>query len=280
MKSGFFVLLLVVLLSPFAHSQNENVYEVYAIEYAVKSSYTPVKLIALNVTNNDSVLFSYYVWYLRGSNGHRILVDTGFPPDTGTPEPHFATFERLDAALQKLQLKPDDITDVIITHPHVDHIGGLPLFPKARLWMQENDYSYYVGDAWQEGGDRRGLDKRTVPLLVEANLEGRLHLIDGDSVEFIPGIRAFIGSKHTFESQHVLVATGSGNVMLASDDSWFYYNVEHLVPIVLTFDAQAYTAALKRMRTLVDDPALIIPGHDSQVMQRFRLVVPGVVKVR
>ncbi len=280
MRRCIFVLLLSPLLCFCAQSQNKNVYEVYAIEYTTGSSYTPVKSIALNVTTNDSVLFSDYVWYLRGDNGRRILVDAAYLPDTGKLNPRFKRFDRLDADLLKLQLKPDDITDVIITHPHIDHVGGLALFPKAQLWMQKNDYAYYVGDAWQEGADHRGLDKRYVPLLVNANLEGRLHLINGDSVEFIPGIRAFIGSKHTFESQHVLVTTKTDKVMLASDDSWFYYNIEHLVPIVLTFNPNAYTAALKRMRTLVDNPALIIPGHDSQVMDRFTVVAPGVVKIR
>jgi glyoxylase-like metal-dependent hydrolase (beta-lactamase superfamily II) len=280
MKRCLLILPLSLLVCFWTQAQDSNVYEVYAIEYAVSSSCTPVKSIALNVTTDDSVLFSFYVWYLKGNNGRQILVDTGFLPDTGKPTPRFKRFDRLDADLQKIQVNPDDITDVIITHTHSDHVGGLELFPKAQLWMQKNDYAYYVGDAWQKGADHKGLDKRFVLPLVSANMDGRLHLINGDSVEFIPGIRAFIGSRHTFESQHVLVATKTDKVMLASDDSWFYYNVEHIVPIVLTFDSNAYTAALKRMRTLVDNPELIIPGHDSQVLSRFPQVAPGVVKIR
>lgn len=276
----FLISIFVFIASTPARPQGRDVYEVYALEYATSSAYTPVKSIALNVTTNDSVLFSFYFWYLKGDNDRRILVDTGFLPDTGKAMTRFKWFERPDDVLQRIHVSPDDITDVIITHPHFDHIGCLGLFGKATLWMQKNDYGYYVGDAWQKGADNRGLDKRGVPMLVNANLEGRLNLINGDSVEFIPGIRAFTGSKHTFESQHLLVNTKAEKVMIASDDAWFYYNIEHLASITLTFSPEGYTNALRRMKTLVSNPDLILPGHDSLVMSRFPLIAPGVVKIR
>jgi glyoxylase-like metal-dependent hydrolase (beta-lactamase superfamily II) len=43
-------------------------------------------------------------------------------------------FHQTFEAIAKLGLKPEDITDLIITHMHWDHAGGMDLFPKARIW--------------------------------------------------------------------------------------------------------------------------------------------------
>lgn len=70
-------------------------------------------------------------------------------------------------------------------------------------------------------------------------------------------------------------------VILASDNCWFYYNVEHLVPIThFLFDPEAYLKQLKRMRVLQPDISLIIPGHDALVFSKFPEVAEGIVKIR
>jgi glyoxylase-like metal-dependent hydrolase (beta-lactamase superfamily II) len=280
MRRSLVILASLLLLLGFTFSQTRNVYEVYAIEYAKGSSRVAVSDVAIGAKSKDSVTFSFFVWYLKGDNGKRILVDVGFLEDTTKAVKSFSYYQRPDLALQRINVNADDVTDVIITHPHSDHIDGLDLFTKATVWMQKNDFAYFVGDAWQKGASHMGLDKQDVPKIIQANLDGRLQLVNGDSIEIIPGIRVFIGSKHTYESQHLLVNTRTDKVLLASDDSWFYYNLDHLLSVPLTFDPQAYVAQLRRMKTLVADTQLIIPGHDALVLTRFTQVAPGVVRIR
>jgi glyoxylase-like metal-dependent hydrolase (beta-lactamase superfamily II) len=270
------------LFAAISFSQNLNVYEVYAIEYArPKSVRGPASTIALDAPSSDSVTWSFDFWYLKGSNGRRVLVDVGFLEDVGKLR-QFKTgdYQRPDRALGRLNVVPDEITDVIITHPHWDHIDGLSLFGKATVWMQKNDFAYFVGEAWQSGGENMGFEKQDVRTIIQVNLEGRLRLVNGDSVEVIPGIRVFIGSKHTYECQYLLVDTRAEKVLIASDNCWFSYNLEHLASIPLTFDTKAYAAQLRRMKTLVSDPQLIIPGHDGLVFSRFERVAEGVVRIR
>lgn len=69
-------------------------------------------------------------------------------------------------------------------------------------------------------------------------------------------------------------------MIIASDGSWFYYNVINLLPIPLTFDSKAYVENLKRMRSMVKDVDLIIPGHDPLVFAKFPKVAEDVVKIR
>jgi glyoxylase-like metal-dependent hydrolase (beta-lactamase superfamily II) len=227
-------------------SQPQNIYEVYAIDYAGSKSKVPASDIAIGGSTTDSVSFAFYFWYLKGDNGRKILVDVGYIRDYTKPL-NDQYFIRPDSALQRINVKPEEITDIVITHPHGDHINGLPLFPKGTIWMQRNDYNYFVGDGWQKDADHRGLSKDDVLKVVQANLDGRVHFVDGDSIEIIPGIRVFTGSKHTFESQHLLVDTKTDKVLLASDDSWFYYNLDNELSISLVLNADAYITQSGRL---------------------------------
>jgi glyoxylase-like metal-dependent hydrolase (beta-lactamase superfamily II) len=279
MRSIIITITAVLMLSQIGYSQPKNIYEVYAIEYFKPASTAPVSAIAIGSSSKDTISFSYYFWFLNGDNGRKVLVDVGFIQDYSKPFKG-TDYVRPDSALQRINIKTDEITDIIITHPHQDHINGLPLFPKGTIWMQRNDYTYFVGDGWQKGAENRGLNKGDVLKIVQANLDGRVQLVDGDNIEIIPGIRVFTGSKHTFESQHLVVNTKKEQVLLASDDSWFYINLEEELPISLNLDTAAYTTQLKKMKTLISNKDLIIPGHDPLVMSRFPKVAEGVVRIR
>ncbi|MES2848019.1 MAG: MBL fold metallo-hydrolase [Bacteroidota bacterium] len=265
---AFFCLLAVQLFG------QQNRYEIYAIEYEKNEWRPTVPEIAIGATAKDTLQGNGAIWLLKG-NGKNILVDAGFIHE----KPH-KNYIRPDSTLQKINLLPEDITDIILTHPHWDHIGGISLFPKAMIWMQQDDYNYFVGTAWQKNGSSDGFDKKDVLKIIQKNLSGQLTLVKGDSIEIIPGIRVFIGSKHTYESQYLLVNGISGKTIIASDNIWFYANLEYLLPIpTYTFDPAAYVQQMKRMKTLVDNIELIIPGHDARVFSKFPKICEGVVKI-
>lgn len=273
-----FGLMIIVLLTAFHFTAigQANTYDIYALAYTGNNK-MPVSQVAVGATANDSITGAAMVWLLKGNNGRVILVDAGF---TDTAQfPFFNNYVRPDIILQKINVNPGDITDLIITHPHFDHIGGIDLFPNAMLWMQKEDFDYFVNDAWQKKGVTVGLNKKDVPKLIEKSIDGKLTLVKGDSIEIIPGIRVFTGSRHTYQSQYILVNGTPGKTIIASDNVWYYYNLEHLLPIPLTFDPDGYVKSMKRMKSLVKDSRLIIPGHDALVFSIFPKVTEGVVKI-
>lgn len=266
-----------VTIASAAYNQNYN-YEIYALKFGERTNKTPVSDVAVGATGNDSLNVCFMYWLLNG-NGKIILVDAGFTDDMKI-NPKFITWNSPDKMLEKINIKPADITDVIITHPHWDHIGGIDLYPDAQVWMQKDDYDYFVGAAWQEGGNKNGFNEKDVLKIVQRNLNNKLTLVKGDDIEIIPGIKVFTGSKHTCESQYVLVSSGDDKVIIASDNAWFYYNLISLLPIPITHDAKAYAENLKRMKTMVKNMDLIIPGHDPLVFSKFTTVASDVVKIK
>ena len=251
-------------------------YEVYAIQYAVIPDF-PVASLVVDADKTRKLDIAMMVWLVRGG-GHNVLVDAGFYRPQFFKNWTIRDFVRPDEAVARLGVKPDEVTDVILTHTHWDHANGTDLFPKAQIWIQRDEYTYYTREAWQPGGKHGGIDPNDIDVLFRANVNGQLHLVTGDH-EILPGIQVHIGGKHTWQSQYVSVSTRSGTVVLASDNMYLYENLEKHAAIAQTFDRQSNLRAQDRMKTLATKPELIIPGHDPAVMSRFPKVAQGVVRI-
>jgi len=180
-----------------------------------------------------------------------------------------ADYTRPDKALGRLGIKPEDVTDVVVTHMHWDHADGVDLFPKARVWIQKDEFAYYTRDAKQPDGKEGDVELNYSSALAKLNAEGRVRLVDGDAKEILPGVTVYTGGRHTFASQYVGVNTKAGRVVIASDNLYLYENLEKHVPIGSTFDAKSNLAAQDRMKQLATIPRLIVPRHDPEVFVRF-----------
>ena len=280
------IILFTLLATSLQAAAQQEHYQVYALKFANTGFAMPIAVWVDHGPQNDSVSIDFSIWLIKGYKGRNILVDAGFQRDlVDSPDgKEFAitNYQRPDSVLQKLGLKAEDITDIILSHPHWDHCDGIGLFPNARVWMQKEDYNYFVGAAWQKDVNNGGFYKRDVRQLVELNLAGRLSLVDGDDKEIIPGIKVFTGSRHTFNSQYAMVEASGHKIILASDNIWIYYSLEHLQPASPggTFDPQGYVRAMIRMKTLTGNTRYIIPGHDARVFAIFPNVAPGVVEIK
>jgi len=273
----FLALLAAATLTPRLPAQPKPQYEVYAIRYATIPGFAVNGLVA-GADPARKLDIAMLVWLVRGG-GHTILVDSGFYREQFFRQWHVAGFVRPDEAVARAGVKPEEVTDLIITHMHWDHADGMDLFPKARVWLQKEELEYYAGSAWQSRRTHGGIDPDDVLAAVKINLAGRMSLVNGDAQEILPGISCYTGGKHTWASQFVTVNTASGTVVLASDNMYLYENLDKHVPIAATLDAASNLRAQDRMKQLAAKPEFIIPGHDPEVMNRFPAVQPGVVKI-
>jgi glyoxylase-like metal-dependent hydrolase (beta-lactamase superfamily II) len=261
-----------------AQNQEKPVYEVYAISYGVIPDF-PVSSLIAGADRSRKLDIQMMVWLLKGPGGRNILVDSGFYRDKFFKQWKVKDFLKPSEAVAKFGVKPEEITDIIVTHMHWDHADGLDLFPKARVWIQKDEYSYYTGEAWQAKNTHGGIDPEDVMALVKLNLEDRVRLVNGDDQEPILGMRFYTGGRHTYASQFVSVNTKAGVVVLASDNLYLYENLDRRAPIAQTLDADSNLRAQDRMKQLASDPRLIVPGHDPAVFTRFPKPGGGVAKI-
>jgi glyoxylase-like metal-dependent hydrolase (beta-lactamase superfamily II) len=280
--AAFFFLASVGLVAAAANTPRPRrhaapTYEVYAIRYATIPAFRVSGLIA-GADTSRRLDIAMMVWLLKGSDGRRVLVDAGFHRDDFVQRWHPTPFATPSEAVARAGVKSEDITDVIISHVHWDHLDGIDLFPKARLWIQREEFDYYLDSAGTV--KNRAIDAGDAKLLAQAAREGRVMLVDGDAKEIIPGITVYTGGKHTFASQFATVHTASGTVVVASDNMYLYENLARHVPIAQTLDSTSNLRAQARMVALASDPRLIVPGHDPDVFVRFPTPGNGVARIQ
>lgn len=266
MKRLLLAALLVVLpCAGFAASSTPE-YSIHAIRYAYAADDASELVMG---AAHEKMNLAMVIWLIRGE-GRNILFDSGYHRETFAKEFPATEYLRPDEAVKLAGVQPEDITDVVISHAHWDHMGGIDLFPKATVWIQKEEFRYYTGDAWQPGGDHGGIDPADVQELVKLNTEGRLRLVDGDNVELFPGIRAYTGGRHTYASQYLCVA-GTPTFVLASDNLYLYRNLaEHKASA--TFSEADHAANIRnqdRMVQLAGSPDRVVPGHDALQFQKF-----------
>jgi len=243
-------------------------YSIQAIRYA-NSQGDSVADLVMGAPRNETIDTVFVVWLIRGG-GRNILFDSGFHREKWFKYFPVTDYLRPDEAVKLAGVKPDEVTDIVISHAHWDHMGGIDLFPKATVWIQKDEFRYYTGDAWQADGDHDGIDPEDARELVRLNTEGRLRLVDGDNTEIFPGIRAYTGARHTYASQYLRVE-GSPPFVLASDNCYLYRNLaEHKASATFTkADEPANIKNQERMIELAGSVDRIVPGHDALQFRRF-----------
>ncbi len=246
----------------------------YSIQ-AIRLADSPGDAVAdmvIGAPKDEKIDSIYAIWLIRGG-GRNVLFDSGFHRERWFKEWTIKDYLSPEQAVRLAGVKPEEVTDVVISHAHWDHMGGIDLFPNAVIWIQREEFRYYTGPAWQPGGDHDGIDPEDVLELVKRNTEGRLRLIDGDDVQIIPGIRVYTGGRHTYASQYLRV-DGAPPFVLASDNVYLYRNLTEHRPSA-TFSEADYPANLKsqaRMVELAGSAQRIIPGHDALQFQKFPTV--------
>ena len=244
------------------------VYEVYAVKYAHHARRAAENFIGGDPhdAHDGPMPLDFFVWLIRGE-GREIVVDTGFSAATAARRQR----DHLRCPTVGLGLLNSDsrkIKDVVITHLHYDHVGNFDLFPAAIFHLQDREMQYATGRHMAQQVFRGAFDVEDVVGMVRNTYAGRVRFHDGDA-EIAPGVSLHYIGGHTMGLQVVRVATRRGNVVLASDASHFYANMEQVRPFPIVFNVAEMVEGYARLRSLADTPAHIIPGHDPLVLERY-----------
>ena len=243
---------------------------VVAIRYGTLSS-APVSALIRGADTSRRLDAALMFWLVRRPDGRVVLMDAGFYRDKFVQRWKPVDFVLPSTAVRLAGVKAEDVTDIIISHVHWDHMDGADLFPNARIWIQRDEYAHHVDDNGRVLD--RAVDSLDAVMLASLKRARRVQLVEGDDQEIMQGIRVYTGGKHTYASQFATVQTPEGTIVLASDNAYLYENLDQRRPIAQTLDSLSNLRAQDRMKTLASSPRLIVPGHDPEVFARF--AAPG-----
>jgi len=240
-------------------------YEVYAIKYAHHARRASENFIGGDAHDGPMPL-DYFVWLIRGG-GREIVVDTGFSAAMAAKRGR----DHLRCPTLGLKMLGCDaraVKDVVITHLHYDHAGNFDLFPSAALHLQDLEMRYATGRFMGHECFRGAYEVEDVVGMVRRVYEDRVSFHDGDE-EIAPGVSLHLIGGHTMGIQAVRVATRRGWLVLASDASHFYANMEQTRPFPIVWSVADMVEGYRKLQRLAESPAHIIPGHDPLVLERY-----------
>jgi glyoxylase-like metal-dependent hydrolase (beta-lactamase superfamily II) len=247
-------------------------WELYAVRYA----HNPAARRSNNFIGGDPhdgpMPLDYFVWAIKGPD-RTFILDTGF--DEAMSAKRGRQFLRSPAqGLKTIGVEPERIEDVILSHMHYDHCGNYDMFPRARYHLQDLEMAYCTGRCICHPALRTPFEEEDVVAIVRKLFAGRVAFHDGVE-ELAPGLSVHLVGGHSKGLQFVRVWTRRGWMVLASDASHFYANMEEGRAFPILHNHEATLEGYASMRRLASQPNGIIPGHDPLVLERYPAAAPG-----
>ena len=188
------------------------------------------------------------------SDEKKILIDTG--NGTKWEEKYKQIYDintdqyNIEKSLGKYGFSSEQITDVICTHMHFDHIGGntkiksgevVPTFPNAKYWISEENWKLANHPSQKDAGSFIENDWK---VLAENQM---IEIIDGRE-PFIEGIETFVTHGHTPGLLHPIVSDGSNKLFYGAD---IFPMAAHIpIPWVMAYDVQPVVTMEEKQKLL------------------------------
>ena len=183
--------------------------------------------------------------WLLDDGTRRVLIDAGQP----------AYIPVIHESLERLGLTPADITDVLLTHMHWDHVANFTMFQNAVTWVGEQELAWA---AEQPAGTKFIPDLHVQELMRRTERVERM----GQGQEVLPGIHAIAAPGHTPHHLAFFTERAEQSLLFAGDS---VKNIHELATahVDSTMDEDASVRTIDRLRSLLTDTsATLLPGHD------------------
>lgn len=251
---------------------DDDTYEIHAVKYARHDRPAHENFIGGDPHDTAPMPLDYFVWAVVGRRRSFIL-DTGFSAEVAARRGRRLLCTPAEG-LRRIGIEAGGVADVVLSHMHYDHAGNHDMFPAARYHIQDREMAYCTGRCMCHGLLRAPFEAADVKAMVDRVFAGRASFHDG-SVELAPGVSLHHVGGHSLGLQVMRVRTRRGWVVLASDATHFYANLQQrrLFPIVA--DVPQMLEGYDTLHRLASSPDHIIPGHDPLVLERYPASAPG-----
>jgi len=243
-----------------------GLWQIYAVRYAKHMRTTRENFMGGDPHDVSPMPMDYFVWAVIGED-RTFVVDTGF--DAPMAKKRGREYLQTPAeGLKTIGVDAEKVEDVIITHMHYDHCGNHAMFPVARYHLQDKEMQYCTGRSMTHRVAKFPFEEEDVIAMIRRLYGGRVVFHDGDE-ELAPGLSIHHVGGHTMGMQVVRVNTRRGYVVLASDSSHYYANIERGIPYPLMFNVTEVLEGYRKVYSLASSREHVIPGHDPLVLERY-----------
>src|SRR2546430_7047771 len=183
------------------------------------------------------------------NNGDKlILFDTGM----GTSKAFGPTTGRQQKSMAEAGIKAEDIDAVVLSHAHIDHIGGIvdadnkPLFPNAQFYIAQSDFDFWT-DEGKLGSPLKDLVGHARKNLLP--VRDRLGFFK-DNQEFLPGVTALAAPGHTVGHTIFMVTSAGKSFCFLGDLSHHAVLLLEKPRMEFSYDTDPKQAASSRVKML------------------------------
>lgn len=197
-------------------------WEVFVIEFA-RSKDQPIASLVQD-THDKGVIDLPFSFVMARAGERVVLVDTGFMKEGIGGDmadkfgiPYWISPLRM---LAELGVQPEDVTDIVLSHAHFDHMGSVSKFPNAQIYLQKTEWLSWmeaIALPPQFGFLTKPINPDDLRAGIDASLEHRMTLLDGDVDDLIPGIHVRFGQGHTLGQQFAIIESARGRLVISGD---------------------------------------------------------------
>jgi glyoxylase-like metal-dependent hydrolase (beta-lactamase superfamily II) len=267
-------------------SKTGNIYEVYALAYLVGAKAKLASALYRQGWNQDTTL-NYYIWAaINKKNDEVTLIDSGCAAETGQAyrkanEPGSA-YTHPKVLVERLGVKPEQVTRVVLTHMHPDHVNGMldlpTLYTNAQFYVQKRELMFWSADPMaQKPPFKMLLNKPGVDAVAALAKTPRLTILDGD--QFVgPEMEVLLCPGHTPGLQVVVLPTAKGPTIVASDLGHIFRTFKEDLPSHIITDMRAWMDSLDKVRPRAPLEN-IFPGHDALMATNYPKVAQDITRL-
>jgi len=228
-------------------------YRMYALRVGIAPK-TRRNLLIRDRTLPRHIPAAFSFWVIRGTD-RTVLIDTGFVNRSMISKWGIEHYRTPLSLLAEIGIEAKEVTDVVVTHSHWDHVGAIHQFTGARIWISRREFRAI-------GGPRGARLPKPFRL---AKKQGRLKVID-QVTAMAPGIALVPVGLHTAGFQFVAVKTRDGVTVFSSDIAPLWANFERRIATGQTQNPAQTLALQELIRDLVDKKLhRIVPGHEPGI---------------
>jgi glyoxylase-like metal-dependent hydrolase (beta-lactamase superfamily II) len=206
--------------------------------------------------------------------GHTILVDAGSGDLLGPK------LGKIPDSLRTSGVKPEDISDILVTHIHPDHTGGLVIggkmvFPNAIVHVNKRELDFWTNKATGENypDPTKGFFKQVESTVGPYIAAGRVRTFEGET-ELFPGIHTLPAYGHT-PGHTYYVLEDEGEKLVFMGDTIHAPDAQFDDPdITIEFDVDQKAAAATRNRAFAD------AARNGHFVALDHMYFPGVGRLR